>query len=67
MNFSTRKCVHTQLNKYCSLAKPHEIIEVTEWTNGEGWDVAVGTRNFQLSYGEFAALQVLTNIVFPRE
>jgi len=66
MNFSTRKCVHTDLNNYCHLAKPYEIIEVTEWANGEGWDVAVANRNFQLTFGEFAALQVLCNVQHPK-
>lgn len=67
MNFSKRNSVYTDLPPYCHLAKPHEIMEVTEWTNGEGWDVAIGNRTFQLTYGEYAALQVLVNVAHPKE
>ena len=67
MKFAKRNSVYTELPAYCHLAKPYEIIEVTEWTNGEGWDVAVGTRTFQLTYGEYTALQVLLNVNHPKE
>jgi hypothetical protein len=49
------------------MAKPHDVIEVTEWTNGEGWDVALGNRAFHLTHGELQALLVLCNTPHPRE
>ena len=53
-----RKAKLTELKKYCHLAKEHDYIEVTEWHNGEGFDVSMGDRQFQLTWGEFEALQV---------
>jgi hypothetical protein len=67
MKFNKRNSVHVDLTLYCHLSKPHEICEVTEWTNGEGWDIAIGNRNFMLTYGELQALQVLCNVQHPKE
>lgn len=67
MKFNKRNSVHVDLSDYCHLAKPYEICEVTEWTNGEGWDVAIGTRTFQLTMGELQALQVLCNVAHPKD
>ena len=52
-----RKAKFTELKKYCHLAKEHDYIEVTEWHNGEGFDVSMGDRHFQLTWGELEALQ----------
>jgi hypothetical protein len=49
------------------MAKPHEIVEVTDWVNGEGWDISIGNRNFQLTMGELQAIQVLCAIAHPKE
>lgn len=51
----------TELKKYDHLAKEHAFIEVTEWYNGEGFDVTIGDKQFQLTYGEFEALQALVH------
>ena len=67
MNFAQRRTVYTDLNNYCHMAKPHDTIEVCEWTNGEGWDVSIGTRNIQLTFGELDALLVLCNVSHPKE
>ena len=67
MKFTQRKTVHADLKDYCHMAKPHEVIEVCEWTNGEGWDVSIGTRNIQLTFGELDALLVLCNVSHPKE
>jgi len=58
----TRKAKFANLKPYCHLAKEHSFIEVTEWSNGEGFDVAIGLtddKNFSLSWGEYQALQAL--------
>ena len=47
------------LRKYCHLAKEHSFIEVTEWENGEGIDVAFDDKIFQLSWGQLEAINVL--------
>lgn len=67
MNFSKRKTVYTELSNYCYHAKPHEIVEVTEWTNGEGWDIIIGTRTLQLTMGELQAITVLCNTPHPKD
>lgn len=51
----------TELKPYDHLAKDGAFIEVTEWYNGEGFDVAIGDKQFQLTYGEFEALQALVH------
>ena len=66
MNFSTRKTVYANLNDYCHHAKPHDVIEVTEWTSGEGWDITLGPRQLMLTHGELQALLVLCNTPHPR-
>ena len=40
-------------------AKEHDYIEITEWYNGEGFDVVINDKQFQLTYGQFEALQAL--------
>ena len=52
-----RRTTFTELKNYDHLAKEHDYIEVTQWHNGEGFDVSIGDRHFQLTYGEYEALQ----------
>ena len=62
----TRKAVMTNLDDYCHFAKKHDFMEVTQWENGEGWDITIESeqypRTFKLTDGEMRALMVLTNI-----
>jgi hypothetical protein len=54
---------------YCGLkpfepgfGKEHDFIEVTEWTNGEGFDILIETskkEKFSLSWGEYDALKYI--------
>lgn len=40
--------------------KEHDFIEVTEWTNGEGWDIAISDKSMiSLHFTEFAVLKEL--------
>jgi len=39
----TRRCINARLKTI--FHKEHEFIEVTEWTNGEGYDVHIGVVN----------------------
>lgn len=44
--------------------KKNDYIEVTEWSNGEGWDVCInadneGTQRFSLHFTEFRELKKL--------
>lgn len=65
MEFYKRRAVMAPLRDYCHLSKPHDIAEVCEWHNGEGWDVTLGTKHFELTHGELQALAVLCNIKHP--
>lgn len=67
MKFYKRPSVYTDLSNYCHLAKPHEIVEVCEWANGEGWDISIGTKTMQLTMGELQALTVLCNVAHPKD
>jgi hypothetical protein len=37
----------------------HDFIEVTEWSNGEGWDIAINEKHFQLHFTEWDVLKKL--------
>jgi hypothetical protein len=54
MNKYKRKAIFTELKGFCPFADKGDYIEVTEWYNGEGFDVEVhgkmGAR-FQLTWG----------------
>ena len=55
---SNRKSVFcTDLGPY---HKKHDFIEVTEWTNGEGWDITISdTKPFSLHFTEFDVIKQL--------
>lgn len=52
-----RKAKMVELKKYCHHAKENDFMEVTEWYNGEGFDVSINQRHLSLSWGEYEALQ----------
>lgn len=64
---SIRKAKFLDLKAYCVFAKEHDFIEVTEWINGEGFDVTISNaggvinKTLSLTVGEFEALTVLVN------
>ena len=62
MDKYTKKAVFSYLKKYDYIANKQDFIEVTEWKNGEGFDVEIvgklSTR-FQLTWGEYTALKKL--------
>ena len=42
----------------CPWHKEHDFIEVTEWTNGEGWDIQISdNKSFSLHFTEYEALK----------
>lgn len=54
--------IHAELSQFCYFAKEHDCIEVTEWYNGEGFDLQIernGERKFSFTHGEFTALKAL--------
>jgi hypothetical protein len=60
-----RRAVFSELKGYCHMSSDHDYMEVTEWSNGEGYDVCIdrksGSEKFSLTYGEVELLTVLLN------
>jgi len=57
---SNRKSVFcTDLGQYYP-NKESDFIEVTEWTNGDGWDITISdTKHFSLHFTEFDVIKQL--------
>lgn len=62
---NSRRAVFAELKGYCHLSGDHDYIEVTEWSNGDGYDITIARKNgeerFSLSRGEVDLLTVLLN------
>lgn len=60
-----RWAVFSELKGYCYLSDDNDYMEVTEWSNGEGYDIVIdrksGVEKFSLTHGEWHLLQVLIN------
>lgn len=60
-----RRAVSAELKSYCYLSSDYDSIEVTQWSNHEGYDIVIERKNcvdrFSLSHGEWELLQVLIN------
>lgn len=64
MEIVNRKSVWDNLKKYCYLSDDNDVIEVTKWTNAEGYDIAInknigGNILISLSSGEIEAINFL--------
>lgn len=55
-----RKSINDNLRKYDHLAEENSFIEITEWGNGEGWDITIDDRVISLTWGQLDAIQYLT-------
>lgn len=60
MDIVERRSINDKLQKYCHLANGNSFIEVTEWVNGEGWDITINEKSFSLTWGELDAIDYLT-------
>lgn len=61
MEVYNKKSVSDKLNKYTHLAKESDYIEISEWKNGEGWDIDINEKkHFSLTCGELDAINYLT-------
>ncbi len=73
MEINKRKSINDCLNKYCYLSDDEgDFIEVTEWTNGEGYDVNIFTKNeksktFNFTHGELEAINYLVKSLQYRD
>ena len=55
------KTIGVELKVFDYLAKDSDYISVTEWSNGEGWDIYVGDNHIGLTVGQLKAINVLTS------
>ena len=58
----SRRSVFAELPQFDYLAEEHDHIEVTEWGNGDGFDVAIGgimSERVSLTWGMYKALKAL--------
>ena len=58
MEVKSLKSVNCPMSKF--LVDSKDYITVTEWANGEGWDISIGNRLFSLHYDELVAINYLT-------
>ena len=61
MEFNSRKSVNDELKKYDYLAKDNDIIEVIEWTNGDGYDIIINDKIISLTRGQIDAINYLVS------
>lgn len=59
MEILERKSISDKLRKYDHLAKDDDFIEVTEWGNGEGWDITLNEQVISLTWGQLDAIDYL--------
>lgn len=60
-----RKAVFTELKEYCHFSQENDFMELTEWNNGEGFDLRIDTHHdntlIGMTWGEYDALRDLAN------
>ena len=62
MEFNERTSVKDDLRKYDHLANKDSIIQVTQWANGEGWDISIcDDPVISLTWGQLDAINYLVN------
>lgn len=61
MEISKRKSISDDLNNYDYLSKEHDFIQVTEWTNGEGYDITINDNIYSFTEGQIDAMFHLKN------
>lgn len=59
MEHVSRKSVNDRLRKYDFMAKEDDFVEVTQWANGEGYDITIEDRKMSLTDGELDAINYL--------
>ena len=63
MKTENRKSISDDLKKYDFLAKDDDFITVTEWTNGEGFDITINDRIYSFTIGELEAIWYLVKSI----
>lgn len=60
MKFNDRKSINDKLSKYIPYSQDSEFVEITEWTNEEGWDITISDKTIALSRDELDMINFLT-------
>ena len=63
MEINKLKSVNDKLNKYNCTLKDDSYITVTEWANGEGYDIDINGKLIQLKLEELEAINYLTKVL----
>lgn len=59
METNERKSISCSMKQFNPIASDNSFIEVTEWTNGEGYDVIIDDKQYSLHYSEIEAINYL--------
>jgi hypothetical protein len=63
MKTYARDSKFTELKNYCHMSSQDDFMEITEWHNGEGFDIVVSNKNneqrFSLTHGQYECLQAM--------
>lgn len=57
------KTIGVELKVFDYMAKDSDYISVTEWSNGEGWDIYIEDNHIGLTVGQLRAINVLTSAI----
>jgi hypothetical protein len=60
MKYNKLKSVSDNLKKYDYLAKDNDFIQVTEWANGEGYNIDINDQSYNFTLGQLEAINYLT-------
>ena len=64
VEFNERTSVKDDLRKYDHLANKDSIIQVTQWANGDGWDISIDDEPvISLTWGQLDAINYLTSTI----
>lgn len=64
VNLYNRKSLMAELEEFDHLAKKHDFIEVTEWGNGEGYDITLSDNQIvSITAGQFNAIKKLIKLL----
>lgn len=62
-NLYDRRSLMVELKDFDHLADKHDFIEVTEWKNGEGYDIALSDDQVvSITIGQFYAIKKLIKL-----
>lgn len=60
MEYKKKKCIIDNLKKYVHDSNEYDFIEVSEWINGEGYDININdNKKISLSFDEFEGIKHL--------